>query len=307
MPKTILFVHGRNWKPAREAFFSLWTEGLRHGIARDHPHKLPLFDACTLDMVYYGDLNNQYLANVKDEWIPDALADRRENLRRLKQYEKADFNEATYRSLPGVNPLLEALSGTFSNLLHSIRISQRLIELVAPDIGEYWNPDSDFGSRIRERMIMPLRNAMERRDDILVIAHSLGSMLAYDTFWKFSHTAEYRIAGLHCHQIDCWITLGSPLGDPAVKENLKGSHAAGARRYPTNIRRWVNLAAEDDFISHDGQLEDDYRQMTEVGLVESITDKRIYNLGMRNGKSHPHSVLGYLIHPETADLLAAWL
>ena len=65
-------------------------------------------------------------------------------------------------------------------------------------------------------MIHPLREAMERNDTILVIAHSLGTMIAYDTFWKASRTGEYRPEYTE-KGIDLFITIGSPLGDNTVK------------------------------------------------------------------------------------------
>ena len=40
---------------------------------------------------------------------------------------------------------------------------------------------------------------------------------------------------------------------------------------------------------------------------QSIKDKRIYNLAVRDGESNPHHSVGYLIHPAMADALAAWL
>ena len=44
-----------------------------------------------------------------------------------------------------------------------------------------------------------------------------------------------------------------------------------------------------------------------VKLVKSIEDIRIYNLSGRDGKSNPHSGIGYLIHPEVAKLIARWV
>lgn len=99
-------------------------------------------------------------------------------------------------------------------------------------------------------MIAPLKEAMDRDDDILVISHSLGSMIAYDTLWKFCRTGEYR-PNYTGKKISLWITLGSPLGDETVKRHLNGANATGDRRYPNNLTNWVNVAAEDDYICHD--------------------------------------------------------
>ena len=196
----------------------------------------------------------------------------------------------------------DALSGVFS----FFRASEPIIHIVAPDMRHYWNPESAFGSDVRYPMIRPLKEAMDRDDTILVIAHSLGTMISYDTFWKFSRTGEYRPEYSE-KQIDLFITIGSPLGDDTVKSNLKGTNARRERRYPSNIRCWINIAAEDDYIAHDEDVADDFRDMTNWGLVDSIEDHRIYNLAVRNRKSNPHHGAGYLIHPVLSDALAAWL
>jgi hypothetical protein len=171
---------------------------------------------------------------------------------------------------------------------------------------EYWNEDSDFATDVRFPMIAPMKEAMDRGDDILVISHSLGSMIAYDTFWKFCRTGEYRPTYTE-KKVSLWITLGSPLSDETVKRNLNGSGASGERRYPNNVVEWVNFAAEDDYISHDQVLADDYAEMKQLGLVKSIIDERVYNLAVREGKSNPHNELGYLIHPSVSTRVAEWL
>ena len=199
----------------------------------------------------------------------------------------------------------EALADTFAGIGSFFGISQPLIHLVAPDMTEYWNPDSEFGSKVRFRMTPPLRDAMDRDDDILVIAHSLGCMIAYDTFWKFARTGEYRPTYTD-KEINLFVTLGCPLGDETVKKNLKGAQAHGLRRFPTNITSWLNIAAEDDFVSHDQEIVNDYKEMVPE-LTPSIKDERIYNLAVRHGKSNPHHGAGYLIHPTVADAVADWL
>ena len=155
-------------------------------------------------------------------------------------------------------------------------------------------------------MIEPLKKAMNRNDRILVIAHSLGSIIAYDTFWKFSRLSEYR-SGYAKKKIDLWMTMGSPLGDETVKRNLRGSQARRQRRYPGNIKRWINVAAEDDYISHDQKIVNDYKDMYKFNLIQSIADKRIYNLTVKNGVLNQHASVGYLIHPFVAETVANWL
>jgi len=104
-----------------------------------------------------------------------------------------------------------------------------------------------------------------------------------------------------------WITLGSPLGNPTVRKKLKGASAQGKRRYPFNIRNWINIAAEDDYISHDQTVADDYSNMNKWEMIKSIKDHRIYNLAVRGSKSNPHHGAGYLIHPSVSSIVANWI
>jgi hypothetical protein len=71
----------------------------------------------------------------------------------------------------------------------------------------------------------------------------------------------------------------------------------------------VNVAAEDDYISHDEKVKNDYRDMYRKTphLIQSIEDIPIYNLSVREGTSNPHSSAGYLVHPRVAAVIAAWL
>lgn len=307
MANTILFVHGRSFKPAKAGLSRLWMAATRHGIARDHPGKLGAFNKARKELVYYGDVSNAYLRSRGSNYDEsEDLAGRKLSLRQLRAWPATAFTRTNYEKLPGKKAALEFLADIGASTLGALRLAGKLIEAAAPDIHEYWNFDSEFGTDVRYPMIAPLKRAMDRGDRILVVSHSLGTMVAFDTFWKFSRAGEYRPRYTDC-RIDTWLTLGSPLGDETVKRKLKGARAGGARRYPANVRHWHNVAAEDDYISHDSTLADDYRDMVAAGLLESITDHRIYNLALRDGKSNPHHGLGYLVHPTVAGLIANWI
>lgn len=153
---------------------------------------MPALESTTIDFVYYGDINNTFL--VPEGHDVDAEADsRRATLNRLKEYSRDDFQDRDiYNSLEGKSSIEELVADALSGVFSFFRASEPLIHIVAPDMKQYWNPESAFGSDVRYPMIRPLRDAMDRNDEIMVIAHSLGTMIAYDTFWKFSRTGEYR-------------------------------------------------------------------------------------------------------------------
>ena len=92
-----------------------------------------------------------------------------------------------------------------------------------------------------------------------------------------------------------------------MKRKLKGATISGPRCYPHNILKWVNVAAEDDYVSHDGVVANDYRDMKDWTPLRSLTDKRIFNLSVRDKKSNPHHESGYLLDPYVAGVVAKWL
>ena len=309
MAKVIIFVHGRSFKPPKPKLKKLWFDAVEAGLKRDFaPSKLAAFRRLKKEFVYYGDISNRFLKKAEKKsanFNTDDSASRRRTLNQLKTYAAAQFNKRTYNKLPGKSSTGEALADLFGGLTAFFRVSDPLIEAIAPDMCEYWNFDSKFGSDVRATLSEPLAKAIRAGHKIMLISHSLGTMVSYDTLWKFSYYSEYK--DIRNKKVDMFVTLGSPLADETVKRNLKGAKASGSRRYPSNIRRWVNVAAEDDFIAHDEKVRNDFRGMLKHDLVQSIQDHRIYNLAVRNGKSNPHHGGGYLIHPRVTKLIADWV
>lgn len=314
MSKSILLVHGRHYKPAKNDLQKLWFDALKFGVERDRPDKLQALGDAKLELVYYGDISNEFLSRVFDEGAPDDLADRKAALEDLKRYKKSQFTKANYKKVPGHNAWMEAAADLFAGALNLVGLSDNIIESVAPDVQEYW-ADYQFGSDVRAVFTAALVKALKRNGDVCVIAHSLGTMISYDVFWKLSYYSEYRGQSWN-RNIDTWITLGSPLADETVKDNLKGANRKEADQFPRNVDHWLNIAAEDDYISHDQTVAGDFRAMKRLGYVQSIKDKRIYNLAVRREdpndpnselKSNPHHGVGYLIHPAVSEAVANWL
>ena len=118
VPKTILLIHGRHFKPAKTDLQKLWIDALRFGIARDHPGKLHAFNSAKVELVYYGNISNQFLSDALDESVPDDLQDRKAALARLKLYRRSQFTKTNYKRLPGYNPWMEGLADTFAGTLN---------------------------------------------------------------------------------------------------------------------------------------------------------------------------------------------
>ena len=146
---------------------------------------------------------------------------------------------------------------------------------------------------------------MESGMPLMIVAHGMGSVVAYDVLWQLSR--DPRFSAYASIKVDCLVTMGAPLADNFIRKHLIGAQSRGIERYPGNIINWLNLSAEDDYLCHDGTVADDFREMMREHIVSRITDFRIYNQTVRYGRSNPHSSVGYLIHPRLSKIIRDWL
>ena len=303
MGKRLFFIHGRSFKPDRADLEELWIEALRHAIERDFGvDAAEAFTKVQPRLVYYGDYSNRFLARKDPGYNKEQdVEKRRATLEGLKVHRKADFTKATYRKISSqFRWLPEFLADMVAGPVNVFGFGDDMIALKAPDMRRYWNEESEFGSAVRWMLTAPLHEALANDDDVMLIGHSLGTLIAYDVLWKFSYYGEYQ--DIRERRFSHLITLGSPLGNPTVQQRLKGGRLRGSRRFPTNVDVWSNVAAEDDYVCHDETVEDEYRDMK-----TKIKDYPIYNLAVKDGKAHQHHATGYLIHPVVARLVFDWL
>ncbi|MFA0307482.1 hypothetical protein AB4543_16490 [Vibrio splendidus] len=306
MAKKIIFIHGRAQKPDKASLKALWYEAIEHGLQRDcgDSSSLQAFKDVDKRFVYYGELSNTLLDKPTED-----PASRQQALSELKKYKTSQFNKTTYTKVSKIGFLKEALADTFSSLFGKLGVAETLITKVAPDMAHYWYEDTYFGSYVRHRLMVVLKEALDNQDNVMIVSHSLGSMISYDVLWKLSHYGEYRHDYGADKKVNLWLTLGSPLGDENVKDRLKGSRLKDEKKYPLNIQQWINISAEDDFISHDSKIRNDFKDMLKLDLIPGgMKDIHpIYNLNIRNGKSNPHASIGYLINPKFIKVLDEWL
>lgn len=306
--RTLVFVHGRDFKPRAEEFMDLSVAALATGINRDYPQLNDQLHALDKRLAYYGDLTDEFLVG-KGQRFDETLdiGDRRNALIQLKAIEKKkNFGVNRYDRLPGKTAMGEFAADVFAPVLGKLGFSNKLLAHVGADLVEYWNKKSEFPHQIRARVRSAICDALDGNNQVLLISHGTGCIVAYDVLWQLSHVPEFADT-YQSRKIDLWLTLGAPLGDSMVRKRILGARRKGVTKYPSNVVSWHNVSAEDDFVSHDNTLADDYKEMLKLKLVSCIRDYRIYNMAVRYGKSNPHSSLGYLAHPRTAQIIADWL
>ncbi|MGI9395731.1 MAG: hypothetical protein ACR2OY_13870 [Boseongicola sp.] len=331
MAQRIIMVHGRSTKPCKAQYAHLQKLALLQGLKRVSSAKAAKISdgRIPVDFVYYGDINNRILAGVDEEKAKSLEAKDPHShnapclpatgyaaaIAALEEFDR--FDRRAYRRVLAENTDLRFVDNaaravsTLAAILTGASLNRIAIKVATADMGAYLMRRS-VGSAIRERLQDPLRRALKRADDICLVSHSMGCMVAYDVLWKFSRMSEYRELRDTGSKINRWVTLGCPLGEAGVKANLcdakEYDFQNGTDKHPKDIvGDWLNVAAVDDFISHDATMKNDYSAMLKHGYVNSITDISIYNCFTFKGTSNPHKLYGYLANPKCAATIADWI
>lgn len=306
--KTLILIHGRGFKPAQADLEALWLEALGSGLTRDFADPLPAWRRCRHEFVYYGDEISTVLGRAGRRYDTALdLADLKNTLVSLAALAKTkQFRREHYERLPGKSPLKEFLADIGAPSLAVLGLKDRAVGRFLPELLDYWQTSGSTIRTVDERVCEVIAAAMDRGDDILLLTHCIGSVLAYNALWALSR-GGFRDARYADGKVAVWLTLGSPLGDETVKHRLDGGADDRESRYPGNIVAWVNVAAEDDFVCHDERVANDYQAMLDQRLVSRIDDIPIYNMAMRYGRSNPHNALGYLMHPRVTQVIGRWL
>ena len=178
----------------------------------------------------------------------------------------------------------------------------KTIRQIVRDTNRYFNNENNIAIDVRELLKQELRPLLSTGEQVLLIGHSLGSVIAYDTLWELSHLEQSP------GEVDLFLTLGSPLGMHYVQRRLKGYKHKNSQRYPTNIRRWVNISSVGDITALDRVFRDDFSHMLELGIVESIEDhsEAIYNFFRSDEGLNVHRSYGYLVNPAVGYIIADW-
>lgn len=179
-------------------------------------------------------------------------------------------------------------------------LASERMEVHLRDLRRYEVNKDGVADRVREMLKIVLLAASGSGRPVLLIGHSMGSIIAFDALWELSHSHGNPV------EIDLLMTMGSPLGQRFMQRRLRGHGSKGRDRYPANIRRWKNFTAVGDLTAIDPELANDFGEMVQLGLVESIDDEIVFNYFRLNGVLNVHAEYGYLVNEKTAHSIATW-
>ena len=290
----VVFIPGKNPKPApalhREVLWRCITAGARgaaEASAADMERLAARFHIAGWNRMYYGadaDIHGDL------PWVAHMLANPdRDPLARLGPW-RVRWTRFIY-TLGDLFPFLTQLAAD-ADMRQTIEETRRYFE----------NRDGIAG-RIRQRVKDELRPLFDAGHSVMLVGHSLGSVIAYDTLWELS----WKDASPW--HVDRFLTLGSPLGMFYVQRRLSGHGERGARRYPANIRHWTNVSAGGDLTALDRHLRNDFHAMLGLGMVQDLTDYThgVDALFRTADGPNPHRCYGYFFNPLVARLITAWM
>ena len=253
----IVGVHGIWWHwKSRAEMEDTWRTSLRTGLEniRD-PHAA----TATFEAAYYGHLYNAG-SGKSDGGRAYTAADVEEGF-------ELDLLEALAAAVIADDPAARPGDDAATKGL-AIRGVQALLDVVqrSPFIGgmassgvirllkqvhRYFD-DAQLRSDVRAEV-----RAAIGSDTRVVVAHSLGTVAAYEELWDHPEW-----------EIDTLVTMGSPLGLKGVMSRLDPK--AGAKPgLPPSVRRWVNVSAEQDIVALRKRLKTLYGDAVEDFVVDN--------------------------------------
>jgi len=166
------------------------------------------------------------------------------------------------------------------------------------DSERYFRNDDGVADRIRGLLREELQRSWAAGERVLLMAHSFGSVIAWDTLWTLQEQAG---------PVDLFLTMGSPLATRYIRRQLKGAGAEGQGRYPRGIGCWRNLAAIGGLTALGHRFAEDFAEMRELGLVGEITDRTDLVNPFRGTEGlNVHRCYAYFVSAVTGQAIARW-
>ncbi|MDP9239013.1 MAG: hypothetical protein M3P30_16730 [Chloroflexota bacterium] len=248
-PLRVVYIHGIHGHPAAEDYRRAWDAALE---------RLAYVQGIETKMVYWADIR----LGAPPEMIAEAHA-------RAKRRKMHRFG----RVRPQTN---SALGYAVSVFLHAVDpVIRRITKSLITDVYLYFYGGERAGD-IRDVILDRMDAVMRAHRPDVVIAHSWGSVIAYDYFTNRGYDGE----------VQTLITVGSPLGQRYVQEH------AGGSEYPAGIVRWLNVFdAMDPATWPDRRISNDLPSPRGERIIRDVEIASVYD---EDGKRDPHSWHGYL-------------
>ena len=300
MSKVIIAIHGLGNKPPKNQLREWGKMAIQEGLKlQGYNVELPEFK-----LVYWADLiyDRPQTTDEPDKNSPYFLNEAYTQTSKNYKFESHEFRKyiVDFFKVVAYNIFLKK-----DLHLRYAFVSQNLLHKYFQELELYFNGDSHFDSsfnfQTKEKIIARLDRVLSKhaKDDIMLIAHSMGSIIAFDVLSFINQTAK----------IDTLVTMGAPLGAPFVISRIaahsKSTYKKIQLQTPESVQhKWLNFSDIRDNIAVDYKLSDDFEPNSKG--VKCI-DKLVTNTYVMNGVANPHKSFGYLRTPEFIDALVKYI
>ena len=301
MKKVIIGIHGLGNKPPKYLLKKWWKDAIKEGFKKHNIKKhLPEFE-----LVYWADILHDKPLDLweKDKDSPYFLSE---------PYKKGPLNfKSESHSLMQklVFFISDQLNKIFLNEDKSMKyefISEVIIKKYFNDLEIYYADEFKIENGIRFKVRDIIRGRLldvltKYKDyDIMIIGHSMGSIIAYDVM-------DFLIKDI---KINTFITIGTPLGFPlmiskiAAEQKLRFNGVSDLATPSCITSEWINMADILDHLALNYKLSDDFNP-NKNGI--SPIDLLVHNDYVINGTKNPHKSYGYLRTPEFSAILTEFI
>jgi len=296
MAKIIIGIHGLGNKPNPEILKNWWIKSIREGLTVSGYD----IEILPFTMVYWADILHPKPESLDITDEDDPLFISEPYLPSPKeQPEKPDPESLSRKLFKYIEEQLDKIFLREDMTLNFNKVTDSIIHNYFKDLEVYYSgentekndPNSIARIKIRERLLHVLKKY--REDDILLLCHSMGSIISYDVL--INNSTECNV--------NTMVTIGSPLGIPIIVSRIFAERKA--LQVPPNIsEKWINISDPEDLVAMDHTLEDDFA-VNQNNL--KIQDMLVYNDYAVEQKRNPHKIYGYLRTPEMAQIIHTFL
>ena len=300
MAKVIIGIHGLENKPPKEILQEWWELSMREGLKKTGKD----FSFPKFELVYWADLLYEKPLDL-NETNPDAPLYLEEKYYPANENIKKESHPIRKMILDWFD---EAAENIFMNNDYTTNysyISNVVIRKFFKDLEAYYEnmqvKRNGTVLKVREEIRNRLAGILNKykRDDIFLVAHSMGTIIAFDVL-SFHHVRN---------KINTFVTMGSPLGIPFVRSRIaqEGKNVVSSNNKlltPDNIKRWYNFSDLEDSVAVNYALENDFdANKHKIKPVDYV----VTNDYMAGNEKNPHKSFGYLRTPEFSNVLLEFI
>jgi hypothetical protein len=297
MAKVIIGIHGLGNKPPKETLENWWKKAMIEGLEKlNKPYDFPQFE-----MVYWADV-------LYDKPLDEQIEDSENPFFLNEKYTPGspDFepedNSIRQKVLDFLEGQLDKLFLNDDLTINYTGISDAIIHRYFKDLEIYYAEEcfdkNDTRCKARKLIRERLSEVINKYKgyEILLIGHSMGSIVAYDVL-------TFLLPEVDIHT---FITIGSPLGFPVVQGKIAAEWNAKRLvppklKTPQGVKKcWYNFADLKDKVALIYQLSNNYKANWKGVKPRDFMVNNDYHV---ENEFNPHKSFGYLRTSEFSEVL----